>query len=203
MTSSTALGMLASSILVMFVLAMTLPRITPEGDPSPDSYWSPSSVPARMREEARAALAVRNAYRRESLGWKLATPARSLIFRPCRSTDGAGVDTDTDGLVDNLTAEDHWRKDWGVHNPAIADPNWTTRSPAEREAALELARRQMGMGSDFGRDNEPPGADCDQQRGNYFNRPHILAQLRTRSTPGLGGRKRFVGKRSVSWRGKA
>ena len=165
MKSSAALSLLASSILAMFVLAMTLPRLTPEGDQSPDAYWSPSSDPARMRDEARAAMAMRNAYRRESLGWKFSTPARSLIFHPCRSTDGAGVDADANGLVDNLTAEDQWRKNWVVHNPAISDPNWMTRSPAEREAALELARRQMGMGSDFGRENELPGADCDQQRG--------------------------------------
>ena len=163
--SSTALGMVATSVLVMFMLAMTLPRITPEGDSSADSYWAPSSEPAEIRAEVRGALATRNAYRRENLGWKYSTPARSLVFRPCRTTEGAAVDADTDGLVDNLVAANRWKKDWAVHNPASADPLWTTRTPSEREAALELARRQMGVGSDFGRDNEPAGADCDQQRG--------------------------------------
>ena len=165
MKAPVALGMLASGILALFLLATTLPRLTPEGDPGPDAYWSPSSAPARIRDETRTALAARNAYRREALGWKYSTPARSLLFQPCRSTDGAAVDADTDGLVDNVTAEDQWRKDWVLHNPAVSDPDWTTRSPAERAAALELARRQMGMGTDFGRDHEPPGADCDQQRG--------------------------------------
>ena len=163
--SSTTLGMMASSVLVMFMLAMTLPRITPQGDSSANAVWAPSSRPAEMRAEARNALAARNAFRRESLGWKYTTLARSQIFRPCRQTEGAAVDADSDSLVDNLVAKDRWKKDWAVHNPAISDPLWSTFSPAEREAALELGRRQMGMGSDFGRDNEPAGADCDQQRG--------------------------------------
>lgn len=163
--SSTALGMIASAILVTFMFAMTQPRITPEGDSGADAYWTPSSKLSAARAEVRNALAARNTYQRENLGWKYPAPTRSLVFRSCRNTDGAAVDTDSDGRVDNLVPANRWRKDWAVHNPATSDSLWATRTPAEREAALRLARKQMGMGSDFDRNREPADANCDRQRG--------------------------------------
>ncbi|MYE04876.1 MAG: hypothetical protein F4Y00_07900 [Bacteroidetes bacterium SB0662_bin_6] len=166
--SSTALGMIASAILVTFMFAMSQPRITPEGDSAADAYWTPSSKLAAARADVRAALAGRSTFQRENLGWKFPAPTRALLFRPCRHTDGVAVDADSDGLVDNLVPANRWRKDWASHNPATADSLWAVRTPAQREAALELARRQMGMGSDFDRSREPAGANCDRQRGSII-----------------------------------
>lgn len=170
--SSNALGMVAASALVMILFGMTLPRVTTHLDSSPNTYLAPSSRPAEVRDEIRDKLTMRNAYRREPLGWKYSAPPRMGIFRPCRNTEGPAADGDSDGLVDNVTPEGRWRKDWAVLNPAVADPGWTTLTAAEREAAIALARLQAGVGSDFGRGNEPDGADCDQQRGGISQGPY-------------------------------
>ena len=167
-----ALGVATASLMAMYLLTMTMPTLTTNLDSSPNTYVVPSSQPAEVRDEIRNTLAARNPFRREPLGWKYTSPARSGIFRPCRQTDGSAVDADTDGKVDNLVVENRWRKDWTALNPAVADPNWATRTAAERAAALALAKRQLGVGSDFGRDNEPRRADCDQQRGSVSQGPY-------------------------------
>ena len=154
----------AIGAFVLFILAAAAPRLAEQGDSGPNAYWAPSSMPDELREEFRDTLATRNTFRREALGWKYSTPPRSLMFRPCRATEGSAVDADLNGEVDNLVAADRWRKDWAVHDPAVADPDWSTLTSAEREAALALARRQVGVGTDFGRRHEPSGSNCDQPR---------------------------------------
>lgn len=168
------LGMMAASASIMFLLAMTLPRITTELDSSSNTYLAPSSQPADLRDRIRRDLASRPGYQREPLGWKFTVPARSGIFRPCRNAEGRALDADSDGLVDNLAPAGRWRKDWTSVDPAT-DPNWTTRPAAEQEAALAVARRQVGVASDFGRANEPFTALCDRARpgvpeGPYYGR---------------------------------
>ena len=162
-------GLMATSAFVLFVLAATVPRLAGQGDSGPNAYWVPSSAPDELRDEFRGALAARNTFRREALGWKYSTPPRSLMFRSCRAAEGPAVDADMDGEVDNLVAANRWRKDWAVHDPAVADPDWSTLTSAEREAALALARRQVGVGTDFGRRHEPSGSNCDQPRSAVSN----------------------------------
>ena len=167
-----ALGVAAASLVAMYLLTMTLPTLTTNLDSSSNTYVVPSSQPAEVRDEIRNILAARNAFRREPLGWKYTSPARSGIFRPCRQTEGSAVDADTDGRVDNLVAASRWRKDWATLNPAVADPDWAIRTAAEREAALALAKQKLGVGSDYWRNNEPRRADCDQQRGSISQGPY-------------------------------
>ncbi len=167
-----ALGVAAASLVAMYLLTMTLPTLTTNLDSSSNTYVVPSSQPAEVRDEIRNTLAARNAFRREPLGWKYTSPARSGIFRPCRQTEGSAVDADTDGRVDNLVAASRWRKDWATLNPAVADPDWAIRTAAEREAALALAKQKLGVGSDYWRNNEPRRADCDQQRGSISQGPY-------------------------------
>lgn len=169
------LGMMAAGATIMFLFAVTLPRITTELDADPNTYLAPASLPADVRDELRSDLSSRTGYQREALGWKYTQPGRSGVFRPCRITEGRGRDADTDGLVDNLAPPGRWRKDWASVNPAVKDPDWATRTPAEREAALAVARRQVGVGSDFTRANEPFTAACDRMRpgvprGPYYGR---------------------------------
>ena len=178
-----ALGVATASLVAMYLLTMTLPTLTTNLDSSSNTYLVPSSQPAEVRDEIRNTLAARNAFRREPLGWKYTSPARSGIFRPCRQTDGSAVDADADGKVDNLVAVSRWRKDWAALNPAVGkswaalnpavtDPDWAIRTAAEREAALALAKQQLGVGSDYWRNNEPRRADCDQQRGSVSQGPY-------------------------------
>ena len=169
------LGMMAAGASITFMLAMTLPRITVQLDSKPNTYLAPSSQPAAIRDQLRQDLASRPGYRREPLGWKYTQPARLGLFRPCRVTEGRARDADANGLVDNLAPAGRWRKDWTTVDPAVTDPGWSTRTAAEREAALAVARRQVGVGSDFGRANEPLTADCDRTRpsisaGPYYGR---------------------------------
>lgn len=156
----------------MFLFAMTLPRITTELDSNRSTYLAPSSQPAALRDQFRRDLASRPAFQREPLGWKYTLPPRSGIFRPCRNAEGGARDADSDGLVDNLIPASRWRKNWVSVDPAASDAYWSTRTPTEQEEALEFARRQTGMGSDFGRDNEPFTAACDRARASVPQAPY-------------------------------
>ena len=129
-------------------------------------------MPTEIREENRDSLAARDSFRRESLGWKFSTGARSSLFDPCRSTEGPGVDANTDGLVDNLTGEDRWKKEWSQQDPAVTEPDWSSLTPSERLEALRKAQGGMGLATDFWRNNEPAGANCDQLRGAISKGPY-------------------------------
>ena len=159
------IGSVVAGIILMLALTFALPQISHELDSNPNSLVAANSQPAAVRDIQRNALAARTPYRRDPLGWRYTTPARSNLFRPCRITEGgAARDPDADGQVNNVAARDLWRKDWSVFNPAVADSNWALRTATEQEVAVALARRQVGVSSAFGRENEPTLANCDQQR---------------------------------------
>ena len=169
--SLNAMGGLLVAILMAFAFTMTLPKLAFERDADANDFQAPINESVEHRDQARNTLAGRNTYRREPLGWKFTSPARLGIFRPCRGTDGAAVDADTDGLVDNLVPTSRWRTDWSAVDPAVTDPNFAALTPAAQEAARTRARGRTGLGSDFGRTAEPPQAGCDQQRSGIARGP--------------------------------